>query len=89
MDKIMSSIPRQSIFVQCRVINNVKYIAVNREVFELDEVGELVWESINGEKSISDIIDKVSRAYDVDKSDIKQDIEDFINDLIQKNLVEV
>lgn len=89
MDKIMSSIPRQSIFVQCRVINNVKYIAINREVFELDEVGELVWESINGEKSINDIIDKVSRAYDVDKSDIRQDIEDFINDLIQKNLVEV
>lgn len=89
MDKIMSSIPRQSIFVQCRVINNVKYIAINREVFELDEVGELVWESINGEKSISDIIDKVSRTYDVDKSDIRQDIEDFINDLIQKNLVEV
>ncbi|WP_028589997.1 PqqD family protein [Paenibacillus massiliensis] len=89
MDKIMSSVPRQSIFVQCRVINNVKYIAINREVFELDEVGELVWESINGEKSISDIIDKVSRVYDVVPSDIRQDIEAFINELIQKNLVEV
>lgn len=81
-------IPNQDLFVQCRVINGKTFLAKNNEVFELDEVGEIVWESIDGLTSVFQIVEMISRKYQVDLTVVKRDIEHFLQELQNKQLIE-
>ncbi|MBO8164929.1 MAG: PqqD family protein [Brevibacillus sp.] len=81
--------PNKDVFVQCRVINNTKYLAKNNEVYQLDEVGEQVWDLLDGKTSIEQIADHIARKYQVDSNMVLNDIQKFIQELVDKNLVEV
>lgn len=82
-------IPSRNMFVQYRVVNGVKYIAKNYDVFALDEIGEQVWEAIDGETSVEQIADVLSNKYDVNKDIVLHDVNDFVKDLLAKELIEV
>ncbi|MBA1334425.1 MAG: hypothetical protein HPY66_2274 [Firmicutes bacterium] len=82
-------IPRRDVFVQYRVVNGIKYIAKNYKAFQLDEVGELVWDSIDGKTSIEQIADKIAEKYNVDKAMVLKDIQQFMKELLENELVEV
>lgn len=82
-------IPNQNVFVQLRVINGVRYIAKNYEVFELDEIGMLVWELIDGQNSIDQIINQISLKYNVPKGLVTTDVQAFMDDLLANGLIEV
>ncbi|NOW07500.1 PqqD family protein [Clostridium beijerinckii] len=78
----------RNMFVQYRSINGKKFLAKNYKAYELDEIGEIVWESIDGNTDIYEICEKISKKYSVDINIVKNDVEEFIRDLLSKNLIE-
>ncbi|MTI49647.1 PqqD family protein [Sporosalibacterium faouarense] len=63
------------------------YIPKNREMKKLNNVGASVWELCDGSLDSKEIIEEVSKEFDVEANEIKSDVEDFINQLIQLDLL--
>lgn len=49
--------------------------------YEVNEVGKMVWENINGEKKLSEIISEVINTYDVDENIAQADVKHFVKGL--------
>lgn len=86
---VLELIPSQDMFVKFRVVNGVKFLARNHDVFKLDEVGETIWNLIDGESTIEEIADKVSTKYNVSRDVVLPDVQEFIKELDTNNLLEV
>lgn len=78
----------RNIFVQYRSVQGEKYVALNHNVYQLDEVGVIVWESLDGKTSLTHIVEKIAEKYNVDKEIVLKDVNEFVNDLLEKNLGE-
>jgi hypothetical protein len=53
-------------------------IADMDSVYTLNETGAYIWEQIDGEKTVAEIIDLVTQEYEVDKDTAGKDVFDFI-----------
>lgn len=80
---------KQNVFVQLRIINKIKYLAINQRIFELDEVGELVWDSLDGATSLEAIVLRIADKYKMASEEIHKDIVSFVKDLEKYELAEV
>lgn len=80
--------PNRDIFVQYRVINGVKYIMKNHKVFQLDEVGEIIWDSLDGQTTLEEIAEEIAKLYNVDQNVVLCDVRMFIEEMSQNELVE-
>jgi hypothetical protein len=87
--EVMNMTPSRDVFVQYRVINGNKFIMKNYHVFQLDEIGELVWDALDGETTVKQIIENISKIYDVQLETVEHDIDQFIKELLEKELIEV
>lgn len=57
--------------------------------FGLDEVGVLIWDTLEkGPQTIDSLCDVVTQSYDVDMDTCKEDIDSLLKDLISEKLVE-
>ena len=70
-------------YVLVPVANN---IADMNSVYTLNETGAFIWEHINGENSVEDIINKMMAEYEVDFLTASEDVYSFIDD-IRKYLI--
>jgi hypothetical protein len=58
--------------------------------YGLDEVGALVWESLEkGPQTMESLCDTVTEAYDVEAVSCREDIDSLLKDLISEKLVQV
>lgn len=55
--------------------------------FSLEEVGALIWEQLENERTTDELIDAVVSAYDVDPERAAADVTDLIADLVDSGLV--
>ena len=67
------------------VILNLK----SEHYFGLDEVGTAMWAAITGSDSIQIAYEKLLSEYDVDREQLKQDLTDLIEKLVDHGLVEI
>jgi hypothetical protein len=81
-------LPVKNIFVKFRVINGTPYLALQYELFELDEVGHTIWESMDGERSVEKIAEILAGKYKVDQDQVITDTREFIAALIENKLAE-
>ena len=51
---------------------------------QLNLVGGLVWERCDGQHTVEDIVDDLANEFDVERGVLNNDVEIFINDLLQK-----
>ena len=65
-------------YVLVPVANN---IADMNSVYTLNETGAFIWEHINGENSVEDIINKMMEEYEVDFKTASEDVYSFIDDM--------
>lgn len=56
-------------------------------IFNLNVTGAIIWEKIDGERRIKDIIDEIQSEYDEEAVQLEKDVVAFINDLIDAKLV--
>ena len=58
-----------------------------KNMHTLDEIGGFIWENIDGKNSISSITERICDEYDVNRSIAEKDILEFIEKLIEKELI--
>ena len=61
----------------------------NSEYYSLSPIGTRIWEIVEQEISYKDLISKLMSEYKVDADTCKSDTEEFINELINKGLVDL
>ncbi len=57
------------------------------EVIQLNEVAAEIWRMIDGQRKISGIITHICNSFDVEKKDAEKDTLDFLESLLDKNLI--
>jgi hypothetical protein len=55
----------------------------SKQIYSLNEIGQIIWECCDGEHSIDACVDKLFTLYDCPKDQLKQDVEQFILQLSQ------
>jgi hypothetical protein len=65
-------------YVLVPIANN---IADMNSMYTLNETGAFIWERINGEKSVEDIINEMMNEYEVDYKTASNDVFSFIDDM--------
>lgn len=61
----------------------------NSEYYSLSPVGTRIWQIVEKEISYKDLISQLMTEYSIDIETCKSDTEEFINELINKGLVEL
>ena len=56
-------------------------------IYTLNEIGTLIWQLIDGKKSVSQIVDAISSAYDVTPEEAEKDALEFLNSLETGGLI--
>lgn len=92
----LESVPRRSSKVVFRKIEN-EYILVPlmstseeaESIFNLNEIGAIIWEKVDGSKTVAGIIDELCKEYDADSQAIREDVTAFMSDLAECSLIEV
>ena len=65
-------------YVLVPVTNN---IADMKYVYTLNETGAFIWEHINGNRSVEEIINALTAEYDIDKTKAKSDVFSFVENM--------
>ncbi len=61
---------------------------VSGRYFGLNEVGTRIFELLGKPRSISELVEVLVQEYEVDKEHLKQDVEQFVGDMMSRGLVE-
>ncbi len=64
-------------------------IANMQHIFSLNEVGEVIWENIDGINDISQIIDSVIQEFNISAEKAEKDCVEFVESLRISELIEV
>lgn len=59
-----------------------------RGLITLNETGEFIWEILQNESEISDIVCAMTKEYDIDEATAKADAEEFVKILLEKGFLE-
>lgn len=59
-----------------------------RGLITLNETGEFIWEILQNESEISDIVSAMTKEYDIDEATAKADAEEFVKILLEKGFLE-
>lgn len=57
------------------------------EYFSLNSIGTRIWESIDGVRTVEDLVDLVLEEYDVERAQAVADVLDLVNQLADEGLV--
>ncbi|EKF36481.1 MULTISPECIES: PqqD family protein [Bacillus] len=80
-------IPKKHMFVKHRSVMGKEYLVNKREAFQLDDVGAVIWRNINGKDSPEVIAKNVAEHFSCDEIVVKDDVNEYINELVENNLV--
>ncbi len=80
-------IPVRDLAVRARSFRGKLLVASGPVAVELDEVGALIFRSVNGDSTINEISAKVSAEYDVPQHVALADCLEFVTDLRDRGLV--
>ena len=53
-------------------------------LFTLNDTGAAVWELLDGERTLADVVDVVGRRFDVPRAEVEGDVLEFAADLIAR-----
>ncbi len=59
-----------------------------RGLITLNETGEFIWEILQNESEISDVVSALTKEYDIDEATAKADAEEFVKILSEKGFLE-
>lgn len=65
-------------YILVPVANN---IADMNSVYTLNESGAFIWELIDGQRNVGEIINTLTEEYDIDRDSAEKDLFSFINDM--------
>ncbi len=54
------------------------------DLFTLNETGAAVWELLDGERSLAEVVDEVACRFDAPRSEVEADVLEFAADLLDR-----
>jgi hypothetical protein len=78
----------KGINVSCRTIAGTAYIfdQQTRVLLQLDQVGSIIWDHINGTRTVDEIADICCTIFSGDNEEIRIAVHEFIDDLVKRNV---
>ena len=62
-------------------------LADMQRIFSVNAVGEFIWQSMDSQRSLNDIRDDLASNFTVDEDEAMADIEAFVSELLQADLI--
>ena len=81
--------PKRSEDTASRVVEGEAVIVIPQKgvVTVLNETGSGIWQLLDGRNSIEDIVNIISSEFDVSREQAEKDTLDFIEELVEKDMV--
>lgn len=57
------------------------------ELYSLNSSGKIIWDKLDGKKTLEDIKQELMKEYEVASKEIEQDIYGFIGELLKRNIL--
>jgi len=57
------------------------------ELFTLNESGRAIWEKLDGNKSVGDIISELSEQYEAEAGEIEKDVTGLLEELLKRKII--
>ncbi len=67
----------------------VLVLPLTGKVKVLNQVGAFIWDKIDGQTSLAELIEAVANIFDVERPMAEQDVVSFLKDLQQKEMIEL
>lgn len=83
-----AGLPTRNLGTRFRRIRGDVFLASDREVYQLSEVGAAVWRHMDGDRPEEEIAGLVAREFDADPAQVSADVETFVNFLVEMGLAE-
>ncbi len=78
---------KRSIEYRNRKIANRIILMGMKNNYEINEVGNFIWEHLDGNTTINSIIDLISKEYDLSKEIIEKDVTSFVEFLHENKII--
>lgn len=59
-------------------------LIVSGTMHQLNMVGGTIWQLVDGSRSKDQIVDQLAAEYDVERSELEEDVISFVEDLVQR-----
>lgn len=80
--------PQKLYNVRTAIIQGKNILAQRNNAYEIDEVAMSIWERCDGNHTVENIVEALTKEYSVEYKQALADCEEFVNDLIAKGLLE-
>lgn len=57
------------------------------EIFSLNKVGRVIWDKLDGKKSLSDIAKDLYQLFDASLDEIEKDVQGFARELLKRKMI--
>ncbi len=79
--------PMRSFEVQTRTVDDILYLVRGRSAYELNELGDFLWNHCDGRQGFSDMLLRVVEKFDVSETAAQQDMCEFFDFLASEHLL--
>lgn len=80
-------IPKKNLFITSRAIQGKFYLINKYDAYLLGPIEQFIWECIDGKTPMSEITKNVANQYNENPDTVESEIEEFINSLLENNLI--
>ncbi len=85
----MRVIPSKNVLVRTFETESVLLNLDTESYHGLDDVGTRIWQALISSKTIQEAYDKLLQEYEVEATVLRQDLDDFVDKMVQRGLLEV
>lgn len=89
MDLHLIPVPNQDFSVREIGEETVFLAESGDQVLSLNEMGSYIWQQMDGNHSLRDILDIICHEYEVEEAQARQDLQLFVEQLLNEKLIEL
>jgi len=57
------------------------------ELFTLNEIGKIIWDRLDGQKNLGDIVAEISLEFEAPAKEIEEDVTGFVHELVRRGIL--
>lgn len=57
------------------------------ELFNLNETGKAIWQRLDGQKSLKEVVEGLSEEFEATEVEIEQDVKGFVEELLKRGMI--
>lgn len=89
MDLHLIPVPNQDLSVREIGEETVFLAESGDQILSLNEMGSYIWQQMDGNHSLRDILDIICHEYEVEEAQARQDLQLFVEQLLNEKLIDL